>query len=59
MGKNFVKDRQEELSNFLMLIVEHKALRFDTDLHVFLTLDDSIEAYRNDPSAFQKVLGLY
>lgn len=59
LSKDFVKERKEELQNFLRLVIQHDHLKFDSELHVFLTLDDSLESYRQDPSAFEKILGVY
>jgi len=46
LGKDFVKERRDELQNFLRLVVQHEHLKFDHELHVFLTLEESMESYR-------------
>ena len=40
------------------MIATHSILKFDINLKQFLTMDD-FENYKTNPSAYEKVMGLY
>lgn len=55
LGKDVVKERKEELGNFLQIITKHENLMHDDELRIFLTLEESLESYIQNPSAFEKL----